>query len=60
MNDITGSIIGISLGAIIIISIQAACYKFIAWENYHKAVVIALSSVVLAILATLLIVNLTK
>ena len=58
--DYVEGVIGISLGAIIIVSIQAACYKFISYENYHKAVVIALSSVVLAILATLLIVNIAK
>lgn len=60
MSDIMSGAIGISLGIVIIVGIQAACYKFIAWENYHKAVVIALSSVILGILATILIVNLAK
>ena len=56
---VTG-IIGISLGIVIIVGIQAACYKLIAYENYHKAVVIALSSVIMGILATLLIVSIAK
>ena len=56
---VTG-IIGVSLGIVIIIGIQTACYKFIAYENYHKAVVIALSSAFLGILATLLIIGITK
>ncbi|KKK62973.1 hypothetical protein LCGC14_2998970 [marine sediment metagenome] len=60
MSGITSGAIGILLGIAIIIGIQTACYKFIAWENYHKAVVIALSSVILGILATLLIVNIAK
>ena len=53
-------IVGISLGVIILVGIQTACYKLIAYENYHKAVVIALSSVIIGILATLLIIGITK
>ncbi len=60
MSDIMGGIIGISLGIVIIISVQAACYKFIAWKDYPKAVIIALSSTFLGILVTLIIVNLAK
>ena len=60
MSGITSGAIGILLGIVIVMGIQAACYKFIVWENYHKAVVIALSSVILGILATLLIINIAK
>ena len=55
MNGVMSGIIGISLGIAIIISIQAACYKFIAWEDYPKAVIIALSSVIIGILAAIII-----
>ena len=54
------AIIGISLGVIIIIGIQAACCKFIAWEDHHKAVIIALTSAFLGVLTTLLIMSITK
>ena len=60
MSAITSGFLGTFLGIVIIIGIQAACYKFIAWENYHKAVVIALSSVILGVLAALLIINVAK
>ena len=62
MSSVMSGIIGISLGIIIVIGIQAACYKLITYENenYHKAVVIALSSVIMGILATLLIINIAK
>ena len=49
------AVIGIGLGIIIIVGIQTACYKFIAWENYHKAVVIALLSAFLVTLAVMII-----
>ena len=60
MSEITSGTLGISLGIIIIIGIQIACYKFIDYENYKKAVIIALLSVLLGILATLLIMNIAK
>ena len=60
MSSVVDGIIGISLGVIIVIGIQIACYKFVAYENYHKAVVIALSSVIMGILVTLLIIGITK
>ena len=60
MNGITSGAIGILLGIVIVMGIQATCYKFIAYENYHKAVIIALTSAFLGILATLLIVNIAK
>ena len=60
MNQITSGVIGISLGVIIIVGIQTACYKLVTYENYHKAVVIALVSVILGILSTLLIINIAK
>ncbi|KKL21112.1 hypothetical protein LCGC14_2448700 [marine sediment metagenome] len=60
MSNVMSGIVGISLGVIILVGIQTACYKLIAYENYHKAVVIALVSVILGILATLLIVSIAK
>ena len=59
MNDLTGGIIGISLGVVLITGVQAACYKYIAWENYHKAVVIVLSSVIITIATVLFILKIT-
>ena len=60
MSDVMGGIIGISAGVVIIISVQAACYKFITWENYHKAVVISLSCFLVGILAAIFIVEITN
>ena len=60
MSSVMGGIIGISLGVIIIVGIQAVCYKFIAWESYHKAVAIATMLAFLGALATLLIINIAK
>ena len=51
------AIIGISLGIIIIVGIQAACYRFVDWENYHKAVIIATVSAFLGVAAILFIVK---
>ena len=60
MSETAGGILGISLGVIIIVGIQIVCYKFIEWENYPKAVVIALTTFILGILTTLLIINIAK
>ena len=59
MTQTMSGFLGISLGVAIIAGIQFACYKFIAWEDYHKAVVIAISCVLLGILATLFIIKAT-
>ena len=54
------AVIGISLGAVIIIGIQATCYKYVAWESYHKAVAITTMLAFLVVLAIVLIVNIAK
>ncbi len=59
MTQIASGIIGISLGAVLVIGIQFACYKLVAWEDYHKTVAIAMSCVFLGILAAILIIEIT-
>ena len=60
MNETTNAIIGISLGIVIVVGVQVACYKFIAYEDYPKAIVIALSATLLGILAILLLISIAK
>ena len=60
MSNVMSGIIGISLGVIILVGIQTACYKLIAYENYHKAVAIATILAFLGALAVLLIINIAK
>ncbi|KKK94055.1 hypothetical protein LCGC14_2686680 [marine sediment metagenome] len=60
MTQVTAGIIGISLGAVLLISTQLICYKLFGYsENYHKAVVISLSCMLLGVLATLLLIKIT-
>ena len=59
MTQVTAGILGISLGAVLVIGIQLACYKFFAWEDYHKAVVITMSCLFLGVLAAILIMEIT-
>ncbi len=60
MTQVTAGIIGISLGAVLLISTQLICYKLFGYsENYHKAVVISLSCMLPGILATILLIEIT-
>ena len=59
-QEVIGGIIGISLGAVLLISTQLICYKLFGYsENYHKAVAISLSCMLLGVLATLLLIKIT-
>ena len=59
MTQIMSGIIGISLGVVLVTSIQFACYKLFAWEDYHKAVVISILCLLLGILAVIFIIEVT-
>ena len=54
------AVIGIGLGVVLIIGIQFVCYALFDEEHARKAIVIALSSVFIGILAVLLIINIAK
>jgi len=49
------AVIGISLGVVLIIGIQFVCYALFDEEHARKAIVIALSSVFIGILAAIII-----
>ena len=53
------AVIGISLGIVLIKGIQFVCYALFDEEHARKAIVVALSCVVLGILATMFVMNLT-
>ena len=49
------AVIGIGLGVVLIIGIQFVCYALFDEEHARKAIVIALSSVFIGILAAIII-----
>ena len=55
MTQVMSGVLGISLGVVILVSIQFTCYKLFSGENYHKAMIVALSCLILGILVTILI-----
>ena len=59
MTEVMGGIIGISIGIVLIVGIQLACYKLFAWEDYPKATALAMGCVLLGILATIFIMEVT-
>ncbi len=54
MTDLTEAVIGISLGVVLIIGIQFICYSLFDEEYAQKAIVIALSCLVLVFVIALI------
>ena len=59
MTQVMGGVLGISLGVVILVGIQYICYKVLDQENYIKGTIIALSCILIGILAAILIIEVT-